>query len=163
MTLDLREAVVLVDGPNLYHQEFHSGTRFGYHGVRKWARECGYDVVRAAYFTRPTPTTGHVNIRPLLDFLSRQGWSVIRCNEVASFILDEAREAAENYRDVILISGSAPEAVAAAAVKRHGRKFVVASTLDHLRPELRDAADEVIDLRNTGLLEPFERTPRRSA
>jgi uncharacterized LabA/DUF88 family protein len=133
-------------------------------------------LLRAFYYTTIMEDLEYCSVRPLIDWLDYNGYTVV--TKVAKEFTDEtgrrrtkgnidielavgALEIAEHVDEIVLFSGEGNLRSLLTALQRRGTKITIVSTLAGAPPmvadELRRQADEFIDLR---ALEPkLSRTP----
>jgi uncharacterized LabA/DUF88 family protein len=123
------------------------------------------DVVRASYYT-PIPASGEFSpIKPLLDWLDYNGYTVVTNaakqfgdgsdrrtvkGNVAIELVIDAIELAEHVDQIVLFSGDGNFCRLVEALQRRGVRVTVVSSISARVPliaeELRRQADEFIDL-----------------
>jgi uncharacterized LabA/DUF88 family protein len=152
MPIDPREKVVLfIDGANLY-------------ATSKEFQSMGY-VLRAYYYTALIEEQEYSSIRPLIDWLDYNGYTVVtkpakeftdamgrrkvKGNMDIELTID-AMELAPHYDHLVLFSGDGDFTALVAALQRRGKRVTVVSTLNTPTPmisdDLRRQADFFIDV-----------------
>lgn len=182
------KTVVFIDGPNLYATAKALGTAVDF---KKWLAEFKDvtrwgDVLRHVYFTAVPGTDEYNSIKPLIDWLVYNGFTLVT-KPTKSFtdeetgrrkvkgnmdveLTVEAMEMAKSghMSDAVLVTGDGDFTALVLALKRMGIHVTVISTLKVSPPmiadELRRAADIFIDLSDmldsVGMSEGDRRTPR---
>ena len=155
---------LFIDGANLYSAARSLGFDIDYRRLLKVFREKGR-LVRAYYYTALVEDQEYSPIRPLIDWLDYNGYTMvtkptkeftdamgrrkIKGNMDIELAID-VLEMAEHLDHVILFSGDGDFRSMVEAVQRKGRKVTVVSTLATQPPmiadELRRQADHFIDL-----------------
>ena len=162
---DSREKVALfIDGANLYASAKGLGFDIDYKRLLAYFREESY-LLRAYYYTALADEQEYSSIRPLIDWLDYNGYSVvtkptkeftdssgrrkIKGNMDMELAID-VMELAETIDHVVLFSGDGDFRSLVEAVQRRGRKVTVFSTLSTQPPmiadELRRQADHFVDI-----------------
>jgi uncharacterized LabA/DUF88 family protein len=179
---DPREKVALfIDGANLYAAAKSLGFDIDYRRLLKEFQVKSY-MLRAYYYTAMAEDQEYSSIRPLIDWLDYNGYSVVT-KPTKEFVDASGRrkikgnmdielavnmmEMAESIDHLVLFSGDGDFRSLVEAVQRKGRKVTVISTLTSQPPmiadELRRQADHFVDLanmRNEIGRDPAERPPR---
>jgi uncharacterized LabA/DUF88 family protein len=179
---DPREKVALfIDGANLYAAAKSLGFDIDYRRLLKEFQSKSY-MLRAYYYTALAEDQEYSSIRPLIDWLDYNGYSVVT-KPTKEFVDASGRrkikgnmdielavnmmEMAESIDHLVLFSGDGDFRSLVEAVQRKGRKVTVISTLTSQPPmiadELRRQADHFVDLanmRNEIGRDPAERPPR---
>lgn len=131
-----------IDGPNLFASGKGIGVNIDYKGLLLWLRGHG-DLVRASYYTAITDGDEINPLRPLVDWLDYNGYSLVTKHV-------DMLEAAQYADQIFLFSGDGDFRGLIDAVQRKGVRVTVVSTLKSAPPmvadELRRQADEFIDL-----------------
>jgi uncharacterized LabA/DUF88 family protein len=162
---DPRERIALfIDGANLYAATKALGFDIDYRRLLTHFQETGY-LLRAYYYTALAEDQEYSSIRPLIDWLDYNGFTVIT-KPTKEFIDSTGRrkikgnmdmelaisamEIADTVDHIVLFSGDGDFRSLAEAIQRKGRKVTVVSTLATQPPmiadELRRQADHFIDL-----------------
>jgi uncharacterized LabA/DUF88 family protein len=171
---------LFIDGANLYATAKTLGFDIDYRKMLKEYQGRGY-LVRAFYYTALIEDQEYSSIRPLIDWLDYNGYSVVtkptkefidstgrrkvKGNMDIELAID-AMELAEHINHMILFSGDGDFRSLVEAMQRKGVRVSVVSTISTQPPmvadELRRQADEFIDL--TSLQAKIGRDPsERSA
>jgi uncharacterized LabA/DUF88 family protein len=162
---DQREKIVLfIDGANLYATAKALGTDLDYRRLLDEFRKDGY-LLRAYYYTALVDDQEYSSIRPLIDWLDYNGYTVvtkpakeftdpqgrrkIKGNMDIELAVD-ALEMAPHYDHIVLFSGDGDFTALVAALQRKGKRVTVASTLATATPmiadDLRRQADTFIEV-----------------
>lgn len=162
---DPREKVALfIDGANLYASAKALGFDIDYKRLLAHFQEEGY-LLRAYYYTALADDQEYSSIRPLIDWLDYNGYTVVT-KPTKEFVDSSGRrkikgnmdmelaidvmEVAETIDHVVLFSGDGDFRSLVEAVQRRGRKVSVVSTLSTQPPmiadELRRQADHFVDI-----------------
>ena len=162
---DQREKIaVFIDGANLYATSRALGFDIDYRKLLSYFREQGY-LLRAYYYTALVEDQEYSSIRPLIDWLDYNGYTVvtkaareftdsagrrkIKGNMDMELAID-ALEIAQMADHVVLFSGDGDFRSLVAALQRRGRRVTVASTITTQPPmvadDLRRQADNFLDL-----------------
>ena len=172
---------LFIDGSNLYAAAKALGFDIDYKLLRNEFMRRG-KLVRAFYYTALVEDQEYSPIRPLVDWLDYNGFSMvtkpakeftdstgrrkIKGNMDIELVID-AMELADQVDHVVLFSGDGDFRRLAEAVQRKGKKFSVVSSLQTQPPmiadDLRRQADhfiELADLQNAVGRDPAERPPR---
>ncbi len=162
---DSREKIALfIDGANLYAAAKSLGFDIDYRRLLTEYQGQGY-LLRAYYYTALAEDQEYSSIRPLIDWLDYNGYTVIT-KPTKEFVDSSGRrkikgnmdielavhvmEMAEHMDHLVLFSGDGDFRSLVEAVQRKGRKVTVVSTLQTQPPmiadELRRQADFFVDL-----------------
>jgi uncharacterized LabA/DUF88 family protein len=162
---DPREKVALfIDGANLYAAAKSLGFDIDYKRLLQEFQTKGY-LLRAYYYTALAEDQEYSSIRPLIDWLDYNGYTVVT-KPTKEFVDASGRRKikgnmdielavdvmamAESVDHLVLFSGDGDFRSLVEAVQRKGRKVSVVSTLATQPPmiadELRRQADHFIDL-----------------
>lgn len=179
---DPREKIALfIDGANLYSAARSLGFDIDYKRLLTEFGKKGY-LLRAYYYTALAEDQEFSTLRPLIDWLDYNGYSVVtkplkefydqsgrrkvKGNMDIELVID-AMELADQVDHVVLFSGDGDFRRLAEAVQRKGKKFSVVSSLQTQPPmiadDLRRQADNFIelnDLQNMIGRDPSERQAR---
>ena len=182
MYFDEREKIVLlIDGANLYATSKALGFDIDYKAMLKTFQKRGY-LLRAYYYTALIEDQEYSSIRPLIDWLDYNGYTVVtkpakeftdatgrrkvKGNMDMELAID-ALELSDTVDHFVLFSGDGDFRSLVSALQRRGRKVSVVSTTSSQPPmiadDLRRQADHFIDLVNLeGAVgrEPAERPAR---
>ncbi|AFL48649.1 uncharacterized LabA/DUF88 family protein [Sinorhizobium fredii] len=176
---DSREKIALfIDGANLYATSKSLGFDIDYRKLLSAFQKRGY-LLRAYYYTALIEDLEFSSIRPLIDWLDYNGYTVVtkpakeftdalgRRKIKGSMDVELAIDALEQRHVVdhyVLFSGDGNFTTLVAALQRNGRKVTVVSTLSTQPPmiadELRRKADYFIDL--TSLRSEIDRHPQEA-
>lgn len=162
---DQRERIALfIDGANLYATSKSLSFDIDYKRMLGFFSQKGY-MLRAYYYTALIEDQEYSSIRPLIDWLDYNGYSVItkptkeftdasgrrkvKGNMDMELAID-AMELAPNVDHVILFSGDGDFRYLVEALQRKGKKVSVVSTVNTNPPmiadDLRRQADNFIEL-----------------
>ncbi len=162
---DPREKIALfIDGANLYSAARSLGFDIDYKRLLAEFGKKGY-LLRAYYYTALAEDQEFSTLRPLIDWLDYNGYSVVtkplkefydqagrrkvKGNMDIELVID-AMELADQVDHVVLFSGDGDFRRLAEAVQRKGKKFSVVSSLQTQPPmiadDLRRQADNFIEL-----------------
>ncbi|MBB5754604.1 NYN domain-containing protein [Prosthecomicrobium pneumaticum] len=162
---DQREKIVLfIDGANLYSTAKALGFDIDYKKLLAEFSSRGY-LLRAYYYTALSEDQEYSSIRPLIDWLDYNGYTVVTKPTKEFYDASGRRkikgnmdielavnmmEIGEHIDHLVLFSGDGDFRSVVEAVQRRGRKVSVVSTLSTQPPmiadELRRQADNFIDL-----------------
>jgi uncharacterized LabA/DUF88 family protein len=170
---------LFIDGANLYATAKALGFDIDYRRLLTEFRSRGM-LVRASYYTATFEDQDYSSIRPLIDWLDYNGYTVV--TKTAKEFLDasgrrklkgnmdielavDAMELAAHIDQMILFSGDGDFRSLVAAVQRRGVRVTVVSTIATQPPmiadDLRRQADVFTDLRD--LQAKIERDPSARA
>ncbi|WMS43399.1 NYN domain-containing protein [Acuticoccus sp. MNP-M23] len=179
---DPREKIALfIDGANLYSAARSLGFDIDYKRLLTEFGKKGY-LLRAYYYTALAEDQEFSTLRPLIDWLDYNGYSVVtkplkefydqsgrrkvKGNMDIELVID-AMELADQVDHVVLFSGDGDFRRLAEAVQRKGKKFSVVSSLQTQPPmiadDLRRQADNFIELNDLQAMigrDPSERQAR---
>lgn len=162
---DPREKVILImDGANLYATAKALGAELDYRRMLSEFQSQAY-LLRAYYYTALVEDQEYSSIRPLIDWLDYNGYTVvtkpakeytdnqgrrkIKGNMDIEITID-ALEMADNYDHLVLFSGDGDFTALVAALQRKGKKVTVVSTKATSTPmisdDLRRQADYFMDI-----------------
>jgi uncharacterized LabA/DUF88 family protein len=162
---DSREKIaIFIDGANLYAAAKSLGFDIDYRRLLTEFQGKGY-LMRAYYYTALAEDQEYSSIRPLIDWLDYNGYTVVT-KPTKEFVDSSGRrkikgnmdielavhvmEMAEHMDHLVLFSGDGDFRSLVEAVQRKGRKVTVVSTLQTQPPmiadELRRQADFFVDL-----------------
>lgn len=171
MPIDPREKIILfIDGANLYATSKAIGVDIDYRRLLAEFNSKAY-LLRANYYTALVEDQEYSSIRPLIDWLDYNGFTVvtkpakeftdtagrrkIKGNMDIELTVD-ALELAPFYDHMVLFSGDGDFTALVAALQRKGKRVTVVSTLTTPTPmisdDLRRQADffmDVVDLAKT--------------
>jgi uncharacterized LabA/DUF88 family protein len=181
---DPREKIALfIDGANLYATAKSLGFDIDYKRLLTEFQGKGY-LLRAYYYTALAEEQEYSSIRPLIDWLDYNGYTVVT-KPTKEFVDASGRRKIKGNMDIelavhvmemvewidhlVLFSGDGDFRSLVEAVQRKGRKVSVVSTLSTQPPmiadELRRQADHFIDLASLQAKvgrDPAERAHRQS-
>lgn len=155
---------VFIDGSNLYAAARNLNFDIDYRKLLAWAGERGH-LMRAFYYTALIEDQDYTPIRPLVDWLDYNGYTMVT-KPAKEFIDSQGRrkikgnidielaidmmEIADRTDHIILFSGDGDFRRLIEAVQRKGVRVTVVSTISTSPPmiadELRRQADQFIDL-----------------
>ncbi|MDQ0470761.1 LabA-like NYN domain-containing protein [Labrys wisconsinensis] len=155
---------LFIDGANLYATAKSLGFDIDYRKMLKEYQGRGY-LVRAFYYTALVEDQEYSSIRPLIDWLDYNGYSVVtkptkefvdstgrrkvKGNMDIELAID-AMELADHIDHMVLFSGDGDFRSLVEAMQRKGVRVSVVSTISTQPPmvadELRRQADEFVDL-----------------
>lgn len=159
-----KTVAILVDGSNLYYSNKALGLSTDY---KKLISYFGGTVLRAAYFTALPPSNEETSLRPLVDWLDYNGWTVYQKpwrefidpvsgekkmkGNVDVEIACVAKELAPYITHLVLFSGDGDFTFLVESLQRHYAIHVtVVSTIKSRPPMIADIlrrqADTFIDL-----------------
>ena len=166
MPIDPREKIVLfIDGANLYATSKAIGVDIDYRRLLAEFKSRAY-LLRANYYTALVEEQEYSSIRPLIDWLDYNGFTVVtkpakeftdaatgrrkvKGNMDIELTID-ALELAPFYDHMVLFSGDGDFTALVAALQRKGKRVTVVSTLTTATPmisdDLRRQADFFIDV-----------------
>ena len=172
---------LFIDGANLYATAKALGFDIDYKRLLNLFRGKGR-LVRALYYTALAEDQEYSSIRPLIDWLDYNGYSMvtkptkeytdasgrrkIKGNMDIELAVD-AMQLSEHLDHIVLFSGDGDFRSLVAALQQKGRRVSVASTLQTqpamVADELRRQADQFIDLADLEkdiCRDPAQRVPR---
>jgi uncharacterized LabA/DUF88 family protein len=185
MSIDPREKVVLfIDGANLYATSKSIGIDIDYRRLLQEFQSKSY-LLRAYYYTAMVEDQEYSSIRPLIDWLDYNGFTVItkpakeftdaagrrkiKGNMDIELTVD-ALDMSAHYDHMVLFSGDGDFTALVAALQRRGKRVTVVSTLTTPTPmiadDLRRQADfflDIAELAKTVGRTPAERHPHVTA
>src|SRR5215204_5192542 len=172
---------LFIDGANLYATTKTLGFDIDYKRLLKEFQSRGF-LVRAFYYTAMVEDQEYSSIRPLIDWLDYNGFTVVtkpakeftdatgrrkvKGNMDIELCVD-AIELAPYYDHMVLFSGDGDFTALVASLQRKGKRVTVVSTLTTSTPmisdELRRQADFFIDVaelaKTVGRTPPVDRHP----
>jgi uncharacterized LabA/DUF88 family protein len=164
MSFNSRTAL-FIDGANLYATAKALGFDIDYRRLLKEFGSRGSVLLRAFYYTAVIEDQEYTSIRPLLDWLDYNGYTVV--TKVTKEFIDasgrrkvkgnmdielavDAMELAKHVDEMVLFSGDGDFRSLVEAVQRRGVRVTVVSTISSHPPmiadELRRQADVFTDL-----------------
>lgn len=158
------KVAIFIDGSNLYAAARSLEFDIDYRKLLRWGGTCGR-LVRAFYYTALVEDTDYSPIRPLVDWLDYNGYTMVT-KPTKEFVDAQGRrkikgnmdielaidvmEMAEHVDHIILFSGDGDFKRLVEAVQRKGVRVTVVSTINSSPPmvadELRRQADYFLDL-----------------
>jgi uncharacterized LabA/DUF88 family protein len=181
MAREFEKTALFIDGANLYATAKSLGFEIDYKRLLKEFQSRG-DLLRAFYYTAVIEDQEYSSIRPLIDWLDYNGYTVVtkatkefvdqtgrrkvKGNMDIELAVD-AMEIAEHIDHMVLFSGDGDFRCLAEAMQRRGVRVTVVSTIATQPPmvadELRRQADKFQDLAELQSKigrDPSERPPR---
>ena len=154
---------LFIDGANLYATARALGFDIDYRRLLADFQKRG-TLVRASYYTAIIEDQEYSSIRPLIDWLNYNGYTVVTKatkeftdasgrrkvkGSMAVELAVDAMELTEHIDQMVLFSGDGDFRPLVAAVQRRGVRVAVVSTIQPpmIADELRRQADVFIDLR----------------
>jgi uncharacterized LabA/DUF88 family protein len=184
MTAPSNKIALYIDGANLYATARTLGFEIDYKRLLEEFQGRG-DLVRAYYYTAVIEDQEFITLRPLIDWLNYNGYTVVT-KATKEFIdasgrrklkgnMDielavDAMELAEHVDQIVLFSGDGDFRSLVEAVQRRGVRVTVVSTISSQPPmiadELRRQADvftDLVDLQSKLVRDTSERAAPREA
>ncbi len=181
MSAQNEKIALFIDGANLYATAKSLGFDIDYKRLLREFQSRGY-LVRAFYYTAVIEDQEYSSIRPLIDWLDYNGYTVVtkatkefvdqtgrrkvKGNMDIELAVD-AMELAPHIDQMVLFSGDGDFRSLVEAVQRRGVRVIVVSTISTQPPmvadELRRQADQfvdIIDMQNKIGRDPGERPAR---
>jgi uncharacterized LabA/DUF88 family protein len=181
MSVPSEKIALFIDGANLYATTKSLGFDIDYKRLLKEFQTRGY-LLRAFYYTAVIEDQEYSSIRPLIDWLDYNGYSVVT-KATKEFVDQTGRRKIKGNMDIelavdameiagaidhmVLFSGDGDFRSLVEAVQRRGVRVTVVSTISTQPPmiadELRRQADEFLDivrLQEKIGRDPSERAPR---
>ena len=182
MSSSLGKIAVLIDGANLHATSKTLGFDIDYKRLLKEFQSRG-TLLRAIYYTAIIEDQEYSSIRPLIDWLDYNGYTVVtkatkefidasgrrrvRGNMDIELAVD-AMELAEHVDQIVLFSGDGDFRPLVGALQRRGVRVTVVSTISCQPPmiadDLRRQADvftDLVELKSRVGRDPSERPPPR--
>ena len=164
MSVEGEKIALFIDGANLYATAKSLGFDIDYKRLLLEFQSRG-NLIRAFYYTAVIEDQEYSSIRPLIDWLDYNGYTVVT-KPTKEFVDSSGRRKVKGNMDIelavdamelaphidhmVLFSGDGDFRSLVEAVQRKGRKVSVISTLSTQPPmiadELRRQADQFIDL-----------------
>jgi uncharacterized LabA/DUF88 family protein len=164
MSVPNEKVALFIDGANLYATAKALGFDIDYKRLLREFQSRGY-LMRAFYYTAVIEDQEYSSIRPLIDWLDYNGYSVVtkatkefvdqtgrrkvKGNMDIELAVD-AMELAGHIDQMVLFSGDGDFRSLVEAVQRRGVRVIVVSTISTQPPmvadELRRQADQFIDI-----------------
>src|SRR5215211_2357308 len=164
MSAPVEKIALFIDGANLYATAKSLGFDIDYKRLLREFQSRG-DLLRAFYYTAVIEDQEFSSIRPLIDWLDYNGFTVVTKATKEYFdaigrrklkgsmdveLAVDAMELAEHVDQIVLFSGDGDFRVLVEAVQRRGVRVTVVSTISTQPPmiadELRRQADVFTDL-----------------
>jgi uncharacterized LabA/DUF88 family protein len=169
---------LFIDGANLHATTKTLGFDIDYRRLLTEFRSRG-TLVRAFYYTAVLEDSDFSSIRPLIDWLDYNGYTVV--TKAAKEFVDasghrkvkgnmdielaiDAMELAPHLDEMVLFSGDGDFRSVVEAVQRRGVRVTVVSTISVIADELRRQADvftDLMELKSKIARNPSERPPPR--
>jgi len=164
MAQGIEKIALFIDGANLYSATKSLGFDIDYKRLLKEFQTRGY-ILRAFYYTTLVEDTEYSSIRPLLDWLDYNGYSVVT-KPAREFTDSQGRrrirgnmdielavcamETADHVDHIVIFSGDGDFRCLVEAIQRKGVRVSVVSSVSTTPPmisdDLRRQADVFIDL-----------------
>jgi uncharacterized LabA/DUF88 family protein len=157
---DVETVTLFIDGANLYASAKLLGLNIDFRRLLREFQSRG-DVLGAFYYTSVIEDQEYSSLRPLLDWLSHNGYSVVT-KPTEEFVdangqrrlkgnMDieltvAAMEIAPRIKRMVLFSGDSDFTALVEAMQRCGVRVTVVSTVAMVADRLRQQADQFIDL-----------------
>jgi uncharacterized LabA/DUF88 family protein len=170
---------LFIDGANLYATAKSLGFDIDYKRLLREFESRGY-LLRAFYYTAVTEDQEYSSIRPLIDWLDYNGYSVVtkatkefvdqtgrrkvKGNMDIELAVD-AMEIASSIDHMVLFSGDGDFRSLVEAVQRRGVRVTVVSAISMIADELRRQADvflDIVELQPKIGRDPAERAAREA-
>jgi uncharacterized LabA/DUF88 family protein len=165
MSTRSNKIALFIDGANLFATAKTLGFDIDYRRLLK-EFESRATLVRAFYYTTIIEDQGYSSIRPLIDWLDYNGYTVVtkpakefidvdgrrrvKGNMHIDLVVD-AMELSEHIEEMVLFSGDGDFRPLVEAMQRRGVRVTVVSTISTepamIADELRRQADDFLDLR----------------
>jgi uncharacterized LabA/DUF88 family protein len=181
MTPQNEKTALFIDGANLYATAKSLGFDIDYKRLLREFQSRG-NLLRAFYYTAVIEDQEYSSIRPLIDWLDYNGYSVVT-KATKEFVDQTGRRKVKGNMDIelavdamelaghidhmVLFSGDGDFRSLVEAVQRHGVRVTVVSTVQTQPPmvadELRRQADvflDIVELQSKIGRDPNERPPR---
>src|ERR1700685_89267 len=155
MSAQIEKIALFIDGANLYATAKSLGFDIDYKRLLREFQSRGY-LVRAFYYTAVIEDQEYSSIRPLIDWLDYNGYTVV--TKAPKEVVDQTgrrkgqgnMEIAPHIDQMVLFSGDGDFRSLVEAVQRRGVRVVVVSTISTQPPmvadELRRQCDQFTDL-----------------
>ena len=164
MSAQIEKIALFIDGANLYATAKSLGFDIDYKRLLREFQSRGY-LVRAFYYTAVIEDQEYSSIRPLIDWLDYNGYTVVT-KATKEFVDQTGRRKVKGNMDIelavdamelapfidqmVLFSGDGDFRSLVEAVQRRGVRVVVVSTISTQPPmvadELRRQADQFVDI-----------------
>jgi uncharacterized LabA/DUF88 family protein len=168
---------LFIDGPNLYSTAKRLGFDIDFKRLLREFHSRGY-LLRAFYYTAVLEDQEYSSIRPLVDWLDYNGYTVVtkatkefvdqtgqrkvKGNMDIELAVD-AMELAGSINHMVLFSGNGDFRSLVEAMQRKGVRVTVVSTISNMADELRRQADmfiDIVELQAKIVRDPAERAAR---
>jgi uncharacterized LabA/DUF88 family protein len=175
----LEKIALFIDGANLYGTAKSLGFDIDYKRLLREFHSRGY-LLRAFYYTAVTEDQEYSSIRPLIDWLDYNGYSVVT-KATKEFVDQTGRRKVKGNMDIelavdameiagsidhmVLFSGDGDFRSLVEAVQRRGVRVTVVSTTSMIADELRRQADvflDIVELQPKIGRDPAERAAREA-
>jgi uncharacterized LabA/DUF88 family protein len=172
-----KKSALFIDGLDLFHTVKILGFDIDYKRLLN-AFETRGELLRALYYTAIVEEEEYSNVRPLIDWLDYNGYTVVTKRakqfvdqdgrrkvkrDMGMELAVDAMQLAEHIDDMVLFSGDSDLRSLVEAMQRRGVRVTVVSTISTRPPmvaeELRRQADLFIDL--IELKPAIARSPKR--
>jgi uncharacterized LabA/DUF88 family protein len=174
MTVPGEKIALFIDGANLYATAKSLGFDIDYKRLLREFQSRGY-LLRAFYYTAVIEDQEYSSIRPLIDWLDYNGYSVVT-KATKEFVDQTGRRKVKGNMDIagsidhmVLFSGDGDFRSLVEAVQRKGVRVTVISTISTQPPmvadELRRQADiftDIVELQTKIGRDPAERAAREA-
>lgn len=177
-TVSADRVALFIDGPNFFSAVKYLGIDIDYAKLRDHLRDNGR-LVRASYYTAVPEEGEYSPTKPLLDYLSGNGFVTrtktmkmveddqgrrkIKGSMVTQMVVD-MMEMIGTLDQMILFSGDGEFTPVVEAAQRRGVRVVVVSTEQSISDDLRRQADDFVDLADLApLIERDRNTIERHA
>ena len=164
MSAQIEKIALFIDGANLYATAKSLGFDIDYKRLLREFQSRGY-LVRAFYYTAVIEDQEYSSIRPLIDWLDYNGYTVVT-KATKEFVDQTGRRKVKGNMDIelavdameiapfvdqmVLFSGDGDFRSLVEAVQRRGVRVIVVSTISTQPPmvadELRRQADQFVDI-----------------
>jgi uncharacterized LabA/DUF88 family protein len=162
MTVPGEKIALFIDGANLYATAKSLGFDIDYKRLLREFQSRGY-LLRAFYYTAVIEDQEYSSIRPLIDWLDYNGYTVVT-KATKEFVDQTGRRTIDH---MVLFSGDGDFRSLVEAMQRKGVRVTVVSTVSTQPPmvadELRRQADvflDIVELQGKIGRDPGERTER---
>jgi uncharacterized LabA/DUF88 family protein len=175
----LEKIALFIDGANLYATAKSLGFDIDYKRLLREFQSRGY-LLRAFYYTAVFEDQEYSSIRPLIDWLDYNGYSVV--TKATKEFIDQtgrrkvkgnmdielavdAMEIADSIDHMVLFSGDGDFRSLVEAVQRRGVRVTVVSAISMIADELRRQADvflDIVELQPKIGRDPAERAAREA-
>jgi uncharacterized LabA/DUF88 family protein len=175
----LEKIALFIDGANLYATAKSLGFDIDYKRLLREFQSRGY-LLRAFYYTAVIEDQEYSSIRPLIDWLDYNGYSVVT-KATKEFVDQTGRRKVKGNMDIelavdameiagsidhmVLFSGDGDFRSLVEAVQRRGVRVTVVSAISMLADELRRQADvflDIVELQPKIGRDPAERAAREA-